>query len=265
MKSKKLNLNPLDQLINNLFIEFSKIENFNLIQNDPNAKGFFNLVAFRISDILSYKNLVINSFIPAVNKEIIRTKQYINTSVYKSVINKEVYDLNDSYFETIRMAYVVIFHKYESYANELKSMMDVYFQSNADTQGIDFSNFCSKTFNLKLNDWKLTKTLTKINWICNCIKHYDSFPSKPNPPIQFLLAPKDQRLQLTKEDFLDDVKYLNESMTSILRLTLMVHQYWLGMENSIFTPEDDYYSTYVENKQKVFDIINKYIALIKSI
>lgn len=47
---------------------FSKVDNLHLITSDPDGSKAFNSVIFRIADIVSYKELVSNHFVPAANK-----------------------------------------------------------------------------------------------------------------------------------------------------------------------------------------------------
>jgi hypothetical protein len=267
MSNKKIKLNPLDQLIANLVSEFLKIENFSLLYENSKAKQIFNFLVFRISDLVSYKTLVINSFLPAVSKEIAITKSHIQNSIYKSFIDKNNTDISDSYFETIRMAYVVVFHKYESFATELKSLMDIYSDDIEDKQGYTFEQFCKNHFNFKFTDWTFTRTVGKINWICNCIKHYDSKPLKSNPPIEFEYADPSEKMKITKEQFIEDVKYLNESMIIILRISFFIHQYWLSIDSNRDAADfgEDYKKLCEENAKKIYDIVQQYIEVVKAI
>ena len=54
---KKPSKNKIDQLIENLSVEFSKIPNFELTQTDTDANRIFNLIISKFSDIQDFKTL----------------------------------------------------------------------------------------------------------------------------------------------------------------------------------------------------------------
>lgn len=78
MKHKKQN--PFDVLVENLINEFSKIKNFNLLSEDERGKQMFNFVTYRMSEIASMKTLYANTFLPAVNKNIVESIKLMKVS-----------------------------------------------------------------------------------------------------------------------------------------------------------------------------------------
>lgn len=78
MKHKKQN--PFDVLVENLINEFSKIKNFNLLSEDERGKQMFNFVTYRMSEIASMKTLYANTFLPAINKDIVESIKLMKVS-----------------------------------------------------------------------------------------------------------------------------------------------------------------------------------------
>src|SRR4051812_3200118 len=114
MTKNKKPINRFDRLTDQLIESFSKIKNIDLLTTDKTGNQLFNIVAYRISDISSYKDLVVHHFVPAVNKAIVESETQIRNSRYKSVFNITRSQLKETLHDTIRLSYVGLFHKLES-------------------------------------------------------------------------------------------------------------------------------------------------------
>ena len=57
--------NSIDLLVENLALEFSKIKDFDLLQNDPTGKLAFNFVVKNAFELNAHKNLFVYSYIPS--------------------------------------------------------------------------------------------------------------------------------------------------------------------------------------------------------
>jgi hypothetical protein len=201
-KSKQKKVNKLDELVENLTGEFSKIKNFDLLQTDPVGKEVFDIVAFRIADISSFKELVIKSFIPAVNKAIFDTIKEFQGSKYRTLLKDDSL-FKETRYETIRLAYVGLFHKIESLVNDVLKVSDIIFNEEKPSAET-VENFSKRRFNFKIKDWQQFYITHRINWICNCVKHYDGFPKKEPKPMFFGHLAENKRIQLTAEGFKSD-------------------------------------------------------------
>ena len=71
-------------------------------------------------------------------------------------------------------------------------------------------------FNLKYQP----PELQKINWVSNCVKHYDGFPVKKNPPAQFSNADKGKQIKIGKDEFEKDILFLIDHFSEIFTLCL---------------------------------------------
>ena len=102
--------NQFDAQVEQFIKVFEKIPNFHLVQTDDTARELFNKIVFRLSDISSYKVLVCNQFIPAINKGIAETKHSVQNSKYRAYLKTTEIDLYETLHDTIRLAYVGLFH-----------------------------------------------------------------------------------------------------------------------------------------------------------
>lgn len=187
--------NSIDLIVENLLKEFSKIKNFDLTQNDPMGNKFFNFVVRLVSEFNAYQNLFIQCYLPASRNSIIEAKREIKHSKYKDFFHINEEELKENYYETIRLGYVGAYHKYEGYIKRLLPLMDEFFKGlDFENEFIPLENYLRNEFDIVLkktvNNFYITR---KINWISNCVKHYDGFPVKEPIPKGFEYLNKEKK------------------------------------------------------------------------
>ncbi len=222
--------NPIDILVENLAKQFSQINNFSLTQDDPLGNKMFNFVVKHISEINSFKNLFIQYYLPAASRASQDFQRNLNSSKYKHLINISSHELKENYYETIRLGYVGAYHKYESYLKALLRILNEFFKE------IDFEkNFLDLNLYLKkLIDKDLLKTINsfkiseKINWISNCVKHYDGFPIKEPIPDYLENLDSSKKIEIESAEFKADLDNLAAQCQLILSILFMVgfHQFF---------------------------------------
>jgi hypothetical protein len=229
MNKKKTKIpNKFDQLVQQLVDEFVKIPNFDLTQKDENANKIFNSLVFRLADISSFKELVLNHYIPATNKAIFDSEQQMRNSKYSFLLNVDKEDLKETLYQTIRLAYVGMFHKVESFANDIIIMSSL-LTDDKTTENIE--KYAKRKFNFSLKDWSQFFVTHKINWVCNCVKHYDSFPLKNPRPLLCETFENDKRIKLTVEDFKFDTELLIKFLPVYLQIMFSIQIHKSQIEN----------------------------------
>jgi hypothetical protein len=169
---KKTRKNNIDQLINKLAIEFSKIPNFDLTQTDEDGNRLFNFVVSKFSEIQDFRTLYQRYFIPSTNKAIVDAKKEIRSSFYKNLLNVTESQIMENHYDTIRLGYVGLFHKIENYIKDLLKEANLLY-NNGKTGNNSIEEFFKKEYNFKFNNWYSDFWIQKINCISNCVKHYD--------------------------------------------------------------------------------------------
>lgn len=240
MKNK---INPFDILVENLIKEFSKIPNFNLLNEDENGKTILAFNAVRFSELPALKGIYKNSFIPAINKAIVENKNNINRSKYKSLINITEEEQKELYFETIRNGYVSLNHKIENFHKELIALIENVLFSSILEIVEDFETFCKNEFGIekiKKNWAKGNPYVEKINWIANSVKHCDGFPKEDRPNIfcSIYFYPSDKKIAIKADDFYKDIDQIQENYTQKLQVFMQIAQYRIWLE-SLKVIEDD--------------------------
>ncbi|WP_428742335.1 hypothetical protein [Tenacibaculum sp.] len=202
--------NSIDLIVENLLKEFSKIKDFELTQNDPMGNKFFNFVVRLVSEFRAYQNLFIQYYLPASRNSINETKREIKHSKYKDFFHITEEEFKENYYETIRLGYVGAYHKYEGYIKRLLPLMDEFFKDlDFENEFIPLENYLKNEFGIVLkktvNNFHITK---KINWISNCVKHYDGFPIKEPIPKEFEYLSKEKKIQIESKEFKSDMESL---------------------------------------------------------
>ena len=204
---KKPRKNSLDQLINNLAVEFSKIPNFDLTQTDEDGNRLFNFVVTKFSEIQDFRILYQRYFIPSTNKAIVDAKKEIRSSFYKNLLNVTESQLKENHFDTIRLGYVGLFHKIENFTKDLLKEANLVF-NNGKTGKDSIEKFFEKEYNFKFNNWHSNVWVHKINWISNCVKHYDGYPKK-EPKYKYLEhLPENEKIRIEHNEFYKDIEYV---------------------------------------------------------
>ncbi|OQY94023.1 MAG: hypothetical protein B6D37_09820 [Sphingobacteriales bacterium UTBCD1] len=265
MKKKKP-LNKFDALVEKLVQEFIKIPNFDLTSSDEVVNRAFNIIAFRIADISSYKELVCQHFIPATNKAIFEGQRDFNNSRYKFLLKTKDHDFKETLYDTIRLAYVGLFHKLENYINDVIQVSEVIFGELYETNGT-VTQWAKEKFNFDIRNWQQFSITHKINWICNCVKHKDGLPVKLPKPDRFKYDDETQRIKITPEEFKQDCELLIKFYPVYLQAIFLFAQHKLATEKPLkkedyeFSP--DLYELQVENRNKLETAIQGFVKLLK--
>ncbi|MES2006320.1 MAG: hypothetical protein V4450_17510 [Bacteroidota bacterium] len=265
MNKSKKKVNPFDVLIEKFVAEFQKVPNFDLLQKENSGRKMFNLLMFRLADLSSYKDLVINYYIPATNKAIADSLALMAESKYKALLNYDRGELYDTLHQTIRLAYVAVFHKLESFMNEVVQFGDIIFEGDKDGETLE--QFSKRVFNFWFRDWKQFLITDKINWIANCVKHHDGYPRKEPRPLLGGWYSSDSRLVLTRDEFKTDVERLIEFTNVYLQLASMISQYKMvkeGYNPSLWDDDLEAKAKQEDLLKQVYDTIQSFIDAVKN-
>jgi len=263
---KRKPINKFDNLVEKLVQEFSKIPNFELTQTDDLANKMFNLITFRLADISSYKDLVCSHFIPATNKAIYESKIDFHNSRYKAFLKTSQLDFQETLYDTVRLAYVGLFHKLENYINDVIQLPEMILSDLYEIEGT-VAKWAKDKFQFDIKDWQQFYITHKINWICNCVKHKDGFPIKVPKPIGFQYVDEKQRIRIKPDEFKKDCELLIQFYPVYLQTIIMFAQHKLATEKPLVEKEwehsPDLYLKQVENINNMESKMSEFVQLIK--
>lgn len=250
MKKKKNTQNKFDALVEKLTAEFLKIPNFDLMTKDEIGNKVFNIITYRMAEITSYKDLVCQHFIPETNKAIFNSKQDFLNSRYKALLNVKELDFKETLHDTVRLAYVGLFHKFENYRNDVLEIPQLVF-GNLYYSNQSIEVWAKEKFNFNIKDLHQFHLTHKINWICNCVKHRDGLPNKTPKPSGFQYLDESQRLIITPEEFKKDCEQLIEFYPFYLQLVLIFAQHKLCAERVLHDSDNFTEETKQELEEKI--------------
>jgi len=213
MNNKKPN--QLDEQIKGLADRFSKIPNFSKNMEDPDLKKIQTFIAVKITSLYATRDLLLKSFLPKVNEQIVQTTNDIRRSSYKHILDTIDYDVYELRYETIRLGYVMIFHKYEVFIKELHIILD---QITNETEPLE--QYCERKLQFNARNWHKFPSVHIVNFISNCTKHQDGFckldNDKHNKPKAFESVQDNCKIIRTAQEFKEDVNNLIFSIGELL-------------------------------------------------
>lgn len=265
MKKKKAN-NKFDLLVEKLVDEFIKIPNLDLLSTDDVGNRVFNIITFRISEIVTYKELVCTHFIPATNKAIFEAQKEFKESKYNFLLRTNELDFKETLYDTVRLAYVGLFHKLENYINDVIKMPDLIYGELFQTEG-SVAKWAKEKFQFDIKNWQQFYIVHKINWICNCVKHKDGYPIKEPKPTSYELVDESKRIRLTPDDFKHDCDLLVKFYPIYIQTMFIFAQHKLVTEKPIlkedyeFSP--DLYDKQIESVNKMEKLVQDFVNHLK--
>ncbi len=245
--------NQFDTFIDKLTKEFSQIKNFNLTQEEGNGKILFDFIVKRMAEIIAFKGLFVHYYLPAASKSVVDDLKEIEKSRYRHLILLSKEDLKENYYETIRLGYIGMFHKYENYVDDLLEHFELLISGISDS-AVSLRIYVEKVFKYKIKDWQNSPTIKRLNWISICNKHYDGFPRKEPKHHDYLYLPENERMKFNKDDFIEDIELLISHYTSILDLVFAFAIHKITCEAITFETDE---FTDTETNEKFKEIITK--------
>ncbi|WP_108425759.1 hypothetical protein [Flagellimonas amoyensis] len=208
MKYQNQKYNPIDFLVDKLVDTFAKVKDFDKLQESEEGKKLFDLIIKSITEMENFQILFLNYYIPSANKSIADSWNQLKTSKYKHFLNISKEDLKENLYETIRLGYVGLFHKYESYLKALVDATDFLFRDLREENGfLTIQDYCKKEFGInKITNSHHHFNITKrVNYISNAIKHNDGFHREEIHP-DFINPDIKKRIEVNKETFKIDIE-----------------------------------------------------------
>lgn len=221
LRNKKKNI---DNLLDLVISETIKADEKSKFLSNPKAVDLFQSIIINRFEIQQMISLFSSEFLPRTAKLTHQTKQQWQKSRYKKHLEISEDQLKSNFYETVRLGYISIFHKYEGYVAQILPKFEKHFAESWD-DGMTLIKFAKEEFGLNLNKhWHITHQLKRINWIVNTCKHNNAYPN-PKYPLEYKEFTKGEKLKLTKSDFVKDAKYIEELSEKFNQLVLNICKY----------------------------------------
>jgi len=226
-------INSIDSLIEKLAIRFVNTKDFEKLQESAEGQKMFDFLVKSISDMETFESLFLNYYIPASNKSIADSWRQISESKYKHLLNIKKEELKENLYETIRLGYVGLFHKYESYLKALIVATDFLMTDvNLENNLLNIKKYCQKEYGINIhlshNHFSITN---RINYISNCVKHYDGLPIKEPIHKDFKNHDKTEKIKIDPRIFKTDIDRLKIHCELMLtQLITMAFKQYLDLD-----------------------------------
>lgn len=238
------------------------------MQEDATGQKLFSFIVKRIAEIHSFKSLFTHYYLPAASKAVVDDLNEIQKSKYKHLLVISREELKENYYDTIRLGYIGMFHKYENYIADLILHAEL-LVLDATEGGLPLTKYVEQEFNYKIKDWKNSPTISRLNWISNCNKHYDGYPKKELKHPSYSHLPDNERMKFTKDDFVKDIEALIRHYTSILQTVFLFAAHKMTFEKMTFEigefTDPEQHQKLIDRKKEMDENVLKIIALNKMI
>jgi hypothetical protein len=211
--------NPIDKRVEDFLLSISSNEYLKQVLQNKDKAQVYAFIIQKFYDLGNFHHLYLEIIIPRQLQHIKKMNRYAKGSFYARLLKRPL-RFDDDIFEVVRIGYVHLYHKYESYIHTLCPFLDDYL-TRTFNEDISIVKFLIKLFEYDLFDLKYQPPeLRKINWIANCVKHYNSLPRKKDPPGQFANADLSQKIKIGQEEFGNDILFLLDYFMEIFSICL---------------------------------------------
>lgn len=222
LRNKKRN--AVDSFLNTVVKETMKANDKSEFLSNPNAIDLYQSMILNRFEIRQMTELFRKEFLPKSAKLFNEERKAWMKSSYRKLFKITDEQLKSNYYETVRLGYISIFHKYEGYVILIIPKFEKQFNDSWDIKN-NLIKFVKKEFNFQLDrHWTLTPRLERINWIVNSCKHFNGNP-RPKGHDRYPEFPKGEKLKLDKKSLLSDAKYIEELTDKFNQLTIKICAY----------------------------------------
>jgi hypothetical protein len=208
-----------DNRLENFILSLLEIEGLKDVLRDFSRGKLMWFQIRTIIELAKFKHTLTDVYIPHAIKVAKSTEKEIARSKYRHYL-KSV-DLESNVQEIIRLGYVNLFHKLESYRDELVSLVN---EQLKEREGIetDIKEYLKETFKFKIADLKrYPETINRINWISNCVKHYGGYPKKNDPPLVYKDLDQSKKIHLLIDDLTEDIDFVIQFTARLFKTAIL--------------------------------------------
>lgn len=266
--SNKKNTNIIDNLVDTIAETVLKGKGAEHLLNNPESLRFLDFFLRHIIDLQSYVGLFKMHYLPAANRSTFEAKKQISSSKYKTLFNFTEEDIKENIHETIRLGYVGLYHKLESFVEGLgkqrKVIKETYLEDDEENKFDDVFKYLLAEFGLLRTDFKkdINPRITRLRLICNKVKHDDGYIIGVNDALlnhmPGLIFDNERRIRIPAEIFFKDCEYIKDFFKDVFQLINFVSVYYFFTKGSFSKTQEG-----KEAIDKLKDAIGKMIELMR--
>ena len=112
------------------------------------------------------------------------------------------------------------------YAKDVAELTELILKNSAD-DNFSIKQHVKECFGI--NDitkcWQSFDAFHTVNWVANCVKHYDGHPLKDKTPVQYIQLSKTERIKLTVKHFQTDCQAVIDFYPKFLEIVIRMGQH----------------------------------------
>ena len=221
MKQKQVN--PYDAQFDLLHKTLSEVKDVDKLLATRGGQRFLEFISVRQYEmnglIAFYKKVII----PAVNRNNVEQMGLWRRSRYSKLIHLDEQHFREDKFMMIRLAYVQLFHRWESFINDLFPNCEQLPDEPVYATGALYDYVTTK-LEVDLKRPSFHPTLKEVNFVANCVKHTNGLPTRKPVPDRFKELDSTIPIRVPDAELYADMEAVRNLMAQVIQQVLRAHQ-----------------------------------------
>ncbi len=181
---KRKQVNPYDAHFDSMHQALREVKGLDQLLTAPGAMRYTEFTAVQLYEMSGLAALYNHVIIPAINRNNVVQRDHWKQSRASKVVQLNAGHFREDKFTVIRLAYVQLFHRYESFINELFPLCEQIVEDPGYAPGALY-NYIKTEFKLDFKRPSYHQTLKEVNYVANCVKHTNVHPKRTPVPERF--------------------------------------------------------------------------------
>lgn len=221
MKQKQVN--PYDaqfDLLHKTLSEVKDVEKLLATRGGHRFLEFISVRQYEMNGLMAFYKKVI---LPAINRNNVEQMALWRRSRYSKTIELNEEHFREDKFMMIRLAYVQLYHRWESFINDLFPHCEQLPDVPAYPPGTLY-NYITTQLEVDLKRPSFHRTLKEVNFVANCVKHTNGFPTRKPIPDRFRDLDSNGPIRVPDAELYADMEAIRNLMAQVIQQVLRAHQ-----------------------------------------
>lgn len=212
---KRVTDNPYDLQFDLLRQNLLRIDGIDQFLSAPGGMRFLEFITVRQYELNGLAALYKQAILPAINKNsVVQRKLWKQSRASKAVQLDEGHFREDKYV-VIRLAYVQLFHLYESFINDLFPHCEQIVEDPIYQAGSLYS-YITSVLGVDFKRPSYHATLKEVNYVANCVKHTNGLPKRTPVPERFKTLDRSLPIRIHETELYRDFNSIRELMGKVV-------------------------------------------------
>lgn len=215
--------NPYDAQFDHLHTTLSGVKDIGKLLDTPGGQRFLEFIATRqyeLNGLIAFYKKVI---LPAVNRNTVEQTRLLRQSRYAKLMQISDDQLREDKYMMIRLAYVQLFHRWESFINDLFEHCEYLPGEPVYPEG-SLYEYVKTKLEVDLKRPSFHPTLKEVNFVANCVKHTDGLPARKPIPERFKQLDPNKPIRIPDAELYADMEAIRNLMAQVIQQVLRAHQ-----------------------------------------